>query len=214
MAVEILWGCAIFVCGFIIGAVVHYFFGNSRETEEYEIDTEFLSQCYTNFINSFLFELLANYKLIDKSKIKTDPLGEGFYRVSVGLTGAEAIIEFDLNGGRIKVVYIVERANSENCDVYEKKFKYSNNTTDFIKVRKFGDKMFNIVANNQLAKHEITEDNDGNLNLTMADGSIVKVNGTTGEILNRDECDADFLKLYDEAKKVMLDNNEDEEDEK
>ena len=52
MAVEILWGCAIFVCGFIIGAVVHYFFGNQRE-EEYELDTEFLAQCYTTLSTHF-----------------------------------------------------------------------------------------------------------------------------------------------------------------
>lgn len=206
MAVEILWGYAIFVCGFIIGAVVHYFFGNQHE-EEYELDTEFLAQCYTNFINAFLIELLANYELLTKDKVKTDPLGESFYRVVVSLTGAEVIVEFDMRGGKVKVIYIVENAENDNCSVYEKTFKYRNYTTDFLKVRKFGDKMFNLVADNQLAKHDIEEDENGNLTLKMLDGSVVKVDSETGEILNRNECDENFLKLYDETKKVLEDKH-------
>ena len=206
MTVKILWICASAIGGFIIGAVAHYFFGNRRE-EEYELDAEFLAQCYTNFINAFLIELLANYQLLTKDKVKTEPLGESFYRVVVSLTGAEVIVEFDMRGGQVKVIYIVENAENDNCSVYKKTFKYKNCTTDFLKVRKFGDKMFNLVADNQLAKHDIEEDEDGNLTLKMLDGSVVKVDSETGEILNRDECDENFLELYDKTKQVFKDNH-------
>lgn len=206
MTIEILWTCASAIGGFIIGAVAYYFFCSRRE-EEYELDTEFLAQCYTNFINAFLIELLANYELLTKDKVKTEPLGESFYRVVVSLTGAEVIVEFDMRGGKVKVIYIVENAENDNCSVYEKTFKYKNCTTNFLKVRKFGDKMFNLVADNQLAKHDIEEDEDGNLTLKMLDGSVVKVDSETGEILNRDECDKNFLELYDKTKKVFEDNH-------
>ena len=205
MTVEILWTCVSAIGGFIIGAVAYYFWSSRRE--EYELDAEFLAQCYTNFINAFLIELLANYQLLTKDKVKTEPLGESFYRVVVSLTGAEVIIEFDMRGGKVKVVYIIENAENDNCSVYEKTFKYRNCTTDFLKVRKFGDKMFNLVADNQLAKHDIEEDENGNLTLKMLDGSVVKVDSETGEILNRDECDENFLELYDKTKQVFKDNH-------
>ena len=41
----------------------------------------------------------------------------------------------------------------------------------------------------------------------MLDGSVVKVDSETGEILNRNECDENFLKLYDETKKVLEDKH-------
>ena len=203
MTIEILWTCVSVIGGFIIGS--YCFWSSCRE--EYELDAEFLAQCYTNFINAFLIELLANYQLLTKDKVKTEPLGESFYRVVVSLTGAEVIVEFDMRGGKVKVVYIIENAENDNCLVYEKTFKYRNCTTDFLKVRKFGDKMFNLVADNQLAKHDIEEDENGNLTLKMLDGSVVKVDSETGEILNRDECDENFLELYDKTKQVFKDNH-------